>query len=406
MPAFFFALAEFILLLLQGITAFYLLLPTLCFVVHLLSGKKFGWFLKNTKPVLQKSFDFAAIVTAHKDLRFIPPLVDSCLKQTYSNFVIYVVADGCTPSDLNFQDPRIVVIYPEIPLNAKVKSIHLAVDRFVREHDVMVIFDADNLLHPTYFERLNQYYQRGFEAVQTHMLSKNTDSIYAKLDSIGHIYNTFLERQFKMEIHCSSSILGLGISLKVSLYKDVMYTDGLGGFDKKLQAYLVSNIAQIAFAEDVFVYDEKVEDGNTLEKQRTRWIFTYFKYASLNAKVLVQGFKKFNFSQIVFGLTSLRPPLFLLMLAAILFLLFGFILPSIDSITWALVLFLFIFTFISIVLTHSLQKGMAKAFVFLPIVVFRQVLALLKIKAAKRDYLKTEHKQVLFIEEVLKNESI
>lgn len=388
----------------QGILAIYLLIPFFLLLLHGIMGKR---RLEKRYPVVKdKEYDFAAIITAHQDTRFIPPLVDSFCHQTYSRFVVYVVADDCDISDLHFTDPRIQLLRPEKPLHAKIQSIKYAVDHFIRPHDALVVFDSDNLVHPQYFEKLSQYFRRGFRAVQTHMLSKNSDTIFAKLDSIGHVYNTFVERQAKMELGLSSSILGLGIAIETDLYRQVMYKDGLGGFDKKLQADIIRTIPQLAFAEDAIVYDEKVDDGNTLEKQRTRWIYTYFKYFPVNWKLFVTGWRRLNFNLIFFGFTVLRPPLFITMGLAFICLLANLFISTPLALAWAAVLAIFVSSFILIILTQSRQKGMYKAIFYIPVVVVRQISALLKIKKAGKDFLKTDHIKVIYIEELLKNEAI
>ena len=269
----------YIFIALQSIIAFYLLQPVFLLIIHFL--KKIIAPYKsplNRKPKVDKEFDFAAIITAHQDTRFIPPLVDSLLKQNYTRFHIYIVADACDINELHFEDPRVSLLKPEKDFNVKIKSIQFAVDNFTRKHDALVIFDSDNLAHPDYLSVLNKYFQQGFRAVQTQMLSKNTTTIYSRLDSIGHIYHTFLERKMRMELGLSAHILGLGIAIEIELYKEIMYKDRLGGFDKKLQADMVKRIPRLAYAEEAIVFDEKVDDGKTLEKQRTRWLFTYFHY--------------------------------------------------------------------------------------------------------------------------------
>ena len=389
----------------QVILAIYLLLPAIFFILHYVvpKGKK---MLERKYPIVSdKDHDFAAIITAHQDTRFIAPLVDSFTRQNYSNFIVYVVADDCDISSLGFADPRICVLKPENAFHAKIKSIKFAVDHFRRDHDVMVIFDSDNLAHPDYFRNLNEYFRRGFRAVQTHMLSKNNDTVYAKLDSIGHIYNTFVERQAKMELGLSSSILGLGIALDTKLYRQVMYKDGLGGFDKKLQADIVSTIPQLGFAEDAIVYDEKVDDADTLETQRTRWIYTYFKYFRINWKLLVLGLRRLNFNLFFFAFTVLRPPLFITVGAALLFAAIGLLMPPL-ALLWTSIVFCFIISFILIVITQSRQRGMFNALLYIPVIVFRQVSALFKMRKAGKSFLKTEHKQVIYIEDLLKNEAL
>lgn len=392
----------------QLLLAIYLLMPMLLLLLHAVVAKGQKMLDRKYPLLSEKEYDFAAIITAHQDIRFIPPLVDSFLRQTYSKFVVYVVADDCDISSLRYADPRIQLLRPEKALHAKIQSIKYAVSHFVRPHDALVVFDSDNLVHPQYLERLDQYFRRGFRAVQTHMLSKNTDTIFAKLDSIGHIYNTFVERQAKMELGLSSSILGLGIAIETELYRQVMYKDGLGGFDKKLQADIIRTIPQLAFAEDAIVYDEKVDDGHTLEKQRTRWIYTYFKYFPVNWNLFVTGWKRGSFNLIFFGFNVLRPPLFITVGLALLCLPVDFLVWPGTGLgwIWAGVLGCYILSFVLIVLTQSRQKGMYKAILYIPIVVIRQISALLKIKKASKDFLKTDHVKVVYIEDLLKNETI
>jgi len=395
-----------IFLAIQVVLAIYLLLPMILLLLHAVIPRGRKVRERNYPLINDKEYDFAAIITAHQDIRFIPPLVDSFCRQTHGRWVVYVVADDCDISDLHFTDPRIQLLRPEKALNAKIKSIKYAVDHFVRPHDALVVFDSDNLVHPRYLEELDWYFRRGFRAVQTHMLSKNTDTIYAKLDSIGHIYNTFLEREAKMDLGLSSSILGLGIAIETDLYRQVMYKDALGGFDKKLQADIIRAVPQLAFAEDAIVYDEKVDDGETLERQRTRWIYTYFKYFPINWKVFAEGWRRPSFNLIYFGFTALRPPLFITVGAAIVCGLSDLFISPVLTLAWAGILLSFILSFVLIVLTQSRQKGMYKALLYIPVVVVRQFSALLKIKKASRDFLKTDHIKVIYIEELLKNETV
>ena len=386
----------------NGIFAFYFLLPILLFILYSFKKKK-SFKPANIKDVVNT--DFAAIVTAHQDTRFILPLVDSFLKQHYRNFTLYIVADDCDSSHLSFQDSRIIILDPKKALHSKIKSINYAIDHFIRPHQVMVIFDSDNLIHPNYFESLNRYFTSGFEVVQTHMLSKNTNRKYAKLDSVGHIYYTFTERIIKMHLGLHSAILGLGIAIDTKLYGEIRYKDTIGGFDKKLQSQLAIKVKQIAFAEDAIVYDEKIEEGEALEKQRTRWIFTYFKHFYDSWALFKAGITSFNFSRILLGCSMLRPPMFLLFLSASLFLLIAAFVDIHLFYGWIILLSLYIFNFILIIATQSKQKGMLASLIFIPLMIIRQLKSLLNIKSAKTDFLKTEHQHIIYIEELLKNEA-
>lgn len=99
-----------LLLLLQAVLAIYLLLPSLLLLIHYVNRNKKLLLTKKYPRTIDKEFDFAAIVTAHKDTRFIAPLVDSFLKQRYKNFALYIVADDCDIAHFNFNDDRVVLL--------------------------------------------------------------------------------------------------------------------------------------------------------------------------------------------------------------------------------------------------------------------------------------------------------
>jgi len=295
-----------------------------------------------------------------------------------------------------------VLLRPEPALHAKVRSIKYAMERFRRAHDVVVIFDSDNLVHPKYFEVLNGYFQAGYRSVQTHMLSKNVDSVYARLDSMGNVYNTFVEREARMDVGISSSILGLGIAVDKDLYGKVLYEDHLGGFDKKLQSFLVRS-GRIAFAPDAYVYDEKVDDGAALEKQRTRWIFAYFRYFAINWGIIREGLRSFRPDWVLFGINVVKPPLFLLLTAAVFSLVVDLFWMPRWALAWVGILCFFALSFILIVVFKSRQKGVASSIFYAPMFVFRQFRAMLGVKKASKDFMKTEHDQVIYINDILKH---
>ena len=400
-----YAIFKYVFYAVSLVVAFYFILPVILLILSFFfGGNSRTGFLQRYKKTNDREYDFAAIITAHQDTRFIAPLVDSFLKQVHTKFKVYVVADDCDITNLSFGDNRIVLLSPPDALHSKIKSIQFAISHFSHPPDALVIFDSDNLVHPDYLKNLNQYFQRGFRVVQTHMLSKNIDNTYARLDSIGHIYYTFFERTVKMQLGMSSAILGLGIAIEYALYKEINYQNTIGGFDKKLQSQLARKVKQIAFAEDAIVYDEKVEEAAVLEKQRTRWIYSYFGHFKESWLLTKTGITNLNPGQILLGATMLRPPMILLLLAVMLLLTLSYFIQPILLLAWAIILTLFVFTFILTIATKSRQKGMLQAVKHLPLLLFSQLKSLLHIKKAKQNFLKTEHQRIIYIDDLLKNE--
>lgn len=385
----------------QILLAAYLLQPTLLLLVY---GVK-SLFKKDriTASDDDKDFSFAVIVTAHKNLQLVPPLVDSVLKQTYRHFKVYVVADGCEQTDIGYNNhPQVKVLAPEVPLNAKIRSIDYAINKFDQPHDVLIILDADNLLHPDYLAVLNAYFNKGYRAVQTNMLAKNNDSVYAQLDAAGNYFSNFVDRRMRMEMGLSANIWGLGIAIETSLYKEVIYRNFLGGFDKKIQADIVKLIPQLAYAEDAIVYDEKIDSGDALETQRTRWINAYFKYFKYGWNVFVTGFRRGSFNLIFFGFNLLRPPLFLQVSGACLFALLDFFIAPSLAFAWIGALILFPLSFLIIVAVMSTDRGVVNSLLYLPLVFLRQLRAFLHIGRANKAFLQTQNNKVIYIEDLLK----
>ena len=386
----------------QSWIAVYLLLPFIFLLVYFFKKKTNTRFNILKKPIVhQNDFDFAVVVTVHKETHLVPALIDSLLKQHYSRFTIYIVADNCDPSTIPQSSGNVVVLQPEPNLNSKIRSINYALDHFKNPHDALVIFDPDNLVHPAFLFVINQYFQRGYKAVQGFLKPKNTDSVYARLDSIGDIFYNFTEREIRMELGLSSTIWGLGIAIKTDLYKQIVYDNHLGGFDKRMQAYLAEKIPQLAFAKEAYVYDEKVSTGKAMEKQRTRWIYAYFKYFQLNWKVFWHGIRKMDFNIIFFGFVNLRPPFFILLLLVMLSSVVNYFIHLHLFLAWMIILLLFIASFVVIVSLKSSDKKTIQSIFFLPLLIARQIMALVKVKRANKTFLNTEHNKLVYIEDLI-----
>jgi len=249
---------------------------------------------------------------------------------------------------------------------------------------------------------LNKYFNKGYRAVQTNMLAKNNDSVFAKLDAAGNYFSNFVDRRMRMELGLSANIWGLGIAIETSLYKEVIYQNFLGGFDKKIQADIVKLIPQLAYAEDAYVYDEKIDSGDAMETQRTRWINAYFKYFKYGWNVFVTGLKRGSFNLMFFGFNLLRPPLFLQLSGAIVFAVLNYWINPMFSIAWLAALLLFPLSFIIIVAVMSTDKAVLSALLYLPLVFLRQLRAFLHIGRANKAFLQTQNNKVIYIEDLLK----
>ncbi|OYW18511.1 MAG: hypothetical protein B7Z54_05915, partial [Sphingobacteriales bacterium 12-47-4] len=291
---------------------------------------------------------------------------------------------------------------PEQAINSKVKSIRYAIGQFVRRHQALVIFDVDNLVHPDFLKEVNHLFQQGYKAVQTDFRAKNLNTPFVRMDAIGDLYNFFVDREARASIGLSAAIWGSGIAVDLDIYESVTYSDDLGGFDKKLQLHIIQKAGAIGFTTKGFLYDEKISSGVALERQRTRWMSSQFKYFKVALGLLGWSLLRLNIDHFFFALNALRPPLviqFGLFFLVILFnLVVGqFVLAGIA----AGVLCLYAVSFYLIVGIRSRwNKEIMGTFLLLPAFAARQFAALLKIKQARKSFLKTQQEQVMYIEDV------
>lgn len=388
-------------MVLQIIVGYNLILPIVFFVIYKILSKK----EKNIS--INKELDFAIIVTAYEQTHTLKQAVASLQNLNYKNYLIYVVADKCDISNLNFTDERIILLRPDQELKSNTRSHFYAINRFKRNHELLTIIDSDNLVHPEYLNELNISFQKGFVAVQGVRKPKNLDSLYSCLDAVQDIYYHFYDREILFALGSSATLAGSGMAFKTKLYRSCLeHIDITGaGFDKILQIEILKQDHRIAFAKNAIVYDEKTSRPDQLVKQRARWFNTWFKYAGQGFKLMFRGLLHQNWNSFIFSLMFLRPPLFLVVLSAFILLIANFFISTFLVYYWILTFILF-FSALLIALIHSnAEKKIFKSLLGIPVFIFYQMLSLLKVNKANEISIATEHYHNKTIEE-LKEKSI
>jgi cellulose synthase/poly-beta-1,6-N-acetylglucosamine synthase-like glycosyltransferase len=328
------AVINAIWILFQVLIGYNLILPILLYILYQVKGHK------QVLLSAPAEADYAIIVTAYEWVTAIPDVVNSLLKLDYTNYLIYVVADKCDISTLQFNDERVIILRPEETLAGNVRSHFYAINRFKRAHERLTIIDSDNLVEPQYLNELNKLFNQGFEAVQGIREAKNLDTTYACLDAARDIYYHFYDGKILFNVGSSATLAGSGMAFTTQLYRNCLENKDVSGagFDKVLQAAILGQNKRIAFTGKAIVYDEKTTHSDQLVKQRARWINTWFKYFGYGFTLLLQSVKNFSLNQFLFGLILLRPPLFIFLILAV------FCMPiSVSTNRWLTFLSSFIF---------------------------------------------------------------
>src|SRR6187431_970613 len=118
-----------------GVTLAFPLISYVIYRVRKKSEKKY-------KKIETKN-DYAVIVTAYKNFSNLDHVINSLLKSSYDNYIIYVVADDCSDFQDHFNNKKVVILKPLQILANQVKSHFYAISNFKRNHNILTIIDSD-----------------------------------------------------------------------------------------------------------------------------------------------------------------------------------------------------------------------------------------------------------------------
>jgi len=207
----------------------------------------------------------------------------------------------------------------------------------------------------------------------------------------------------------SAVIAGSGMAIKTGLYLDILNSPSLAddskvivAEDKILQYEIVVKDLKIAFAGNAVVFDEKVSTAEQVEKQKTRWLNSYFKYQILGYKLIIFGLFSFSLNKFLFGLNIAIPPLIVVTGLSLLFCILAVFYSLPLFLLWLTALFLFGINVFFILIIGKTEPRIWKSLFGLPAFILNQIFALLKLKKSNKDFLVTEKTQYLFIDDVMK----
>jgi cellulose synthase/poly-beta-1,6-N-acetylglucosamine synthase-like glycosyltransferase len=389
---------------------FYLVFPFITVVFSLFSKDKTEEKQKG-KP--QKEYDFGNIITAYRNADIARGLVESLIQQTHGKHHIYLVADNADVSKwADFKHEKFTLLKPEPALNLKIKSVIYGTERYVRNHEYTVIWDADNLAHPRFLEIMNAYANAGEKAIQGQRTAKNHDTAIAGADSLGEYYKNYIERQVPPLLSSSTVISGSGMAVERTLYDAYLYGEDITKGkelwkkmmqeDKILQNHILNAGEQIVYAKDAICYDEKVTEAAQVETQRSRWLYSYFQNTPNSTGFILKGLFGFNWNKLFFGLITFAPPLFILLgLSGLLFLI-GLFVSYTVSLAIALAGIVFIGTIFWTLKLSDAPPSVWAAVEAIPTFISKQFLALFKMVNPNKNFVHTDNKVIAKVDDVLK----
>ncbi|MFC2469293.1 MAG: glycosyltransferase family 2 protein, partial [Negativicutes bacterium] len=280
-----------------------------------------GMWRRREVKILTPKKTFAVIVAAHNEQAVIGQLIDNLQKLEYPKelYDIFVVADNCSDNTAAIARAGGAIVYERTSSVGKGKGFALEwmfnqLFAMERQYDAVVVFDADNLVHPRFLLEMNNRLLKGDKLIQGYLDAKNPYDTWVSgtfaiafwvIDHIWHLAKT--------NIGLSSVLGGTGMCIAT----DVLKRHGWGAtcLTEDMEFTMKSLVEGIktTWAHDAIVYDEKPLTFRQSWNQRKRWAQGQFDVAQRFIPKMIQAGIARRDIRILDGCLHLLQPHFLLL---------------------------------------------------------------------------------------------
>ena len=271
-----------------------LFLPTALTIIYLLLFAVAALFKhKDISPKAKQNNRFIVLIPAYNSDQQVFDTVNSILGQTYPQrlFDIVVISDHQSElANMRLAQMPITLLTPNFESSSKAKSLQYAILNLpqFKIYDAVIVLDSGNLVQPEFLEQMNDAYESsGTKVIQSHRISRNLDTSFARLDAIFEEINNSIFRRGHTSIGLSASLNSAGYIFDFLWFKQhIMKIRNQVGEDKELEAMLLRESIYIDYADDILVYDLKTRRMRDFNNQRGRWAYIQLHALVNNIKFL------------------------------------------------------------------------------------------------------------------------
>ncbi|WP_410221974.1 glycosyltransferase [Pedobacter sp.] len=353
--------------------------------------------LPKSKTAAKQYRKIALLFPTYQENVVIVESVKAALRHSYNgSFEVIVIADGLQAETLHtLKEFGAKVIEVFFEKSTKGKAMKFAMNQLEYQgFDVAVVLDVDNVMSENCLNYINNAFERGKRVVQTHRTAKNMDSSFAFLDACNEEVNNHIYRKGQAVLGFSPALIGSGMAFEFEYFRNLLNNIGeTVGEDKQLDFMIAKDKVHVAYLNDVYVYDEKVENAKVFTKQRTRWIASQVEFLK---KYAFEGFAQLFKGNLEFFNKTLQT--FLMPRMLLLGLLFIMTLQSFFNpfgpavIFWSgLFICLCLTLLIAVPRRFYVDRRLYIAMLQIPKAMLGMVVALFSIGKAKKSFMVTPH---------------
>lgn len=264
-------------------------------------------FRRNTKTYqdFDPSLRFLVLVPAHNEETVIADIINNLKHMEYPPelYDFYILADNCTDhtADVARQMGANVLEFVKDSEDASTgKPIVLqkaleTLEGYQNDYDLVMFFDADNLIDPNMFLEVNSQFlshSGNVDIIQCYLGSKNKKGIVALFYYVTYTITNRFFQYAKSRLGLNSVIGGTGFAVSAD------YLHQRGGWtamslteDFELQIEATCDGKRILWNHNVRIYDEKPTRFRASLRQRTRWAQGHWFVAFKNTRRLFRALR-------------------------------------------------------------------------------------------------------------------
>jgi len=227
---------------------------------------------------------FLVLVPAHNEEAVIGDIIENLQHMDYPEelYDFYIIADNCTDRTAEVArnlGAKVIETRKDGPNAPTGKPIALkkALERlgdYEKQYDLLMIFDADNLIDRNMFREVNsQFLDKGRpDLIQCYLGCKNKDGIIPWYYYITFTVSNRFVQLAKQRLHLNCGVGGTGFAISTS------YLHDRGGWtsmslteDLEIQVEAILSGRRILWNHNVRVYDEKPVKLMASIRQQIRW---------------------------------------------------------------------------------------------------------------------------------------
>lgn len=281
----------------------------------------FGFGRRKKSKMLAPEKTFAIVIAAHNEEQVIVQLLENLfvLKYPREFYDIFVVADNCKDNTAKLAREAGAIVYERFNVEQRGKGYAMEwlfskIFRLKRQYDAVVVFDADNLVHPNFLLEMNNHLCNGEQVIQGYLDAKNPhDTWISGTFSISFWLSNHITNSAKYNIGLSSVLGGTGMCISTRILEKFGWGATCLAEDAEFTMKVLLEGIRTTWAHDAIVYDEKPLTFMQSWRQRQRWAQGLFDVAGRYIpKLLIEGIKRRDI-RILDGVLQLFQPHFLIL---------------------------------------------------------------------------------------------